>query len=112
MDDPDKSVGQNVNQDQKYDFLAFMRAAGFEEDEVLLVIDELYAYRSIPGTTLKKYVNRVQSSVEVDCRPAFLKGVIVGTAIHQNLENPDLERYIDAEVKRRLIEILDDLDPA
>jgi len=102
----------SVYQDEKYDFLTFMKAAGFENDELLLVTDELDAYKSIPGTTLRRYVNRVQSSVEVDCRLAFLKGVIVGTAIHESLENPDLEKQINAEVNRRLREILDELDPA
>jgi len=102
----------SVYQDEKYDFSTFLDVAGFEDGEVLLVMDELDAYRSIPGTTLQRYLNRVQSSVEVDCRLAFLKGVVVGTAIHDNLENRDLERHITAEVKRRLREILDELDPA
>lgn len=102
----------SVYQDEKYDFQTFLNVAGFEDDEVLLVMDELDAYRSIPGTTLQRYLNRVQSSVEVDCRLAFLKGVVVGTAIHDNLENRDLERHITAEVNRRLREILDELDPA
>ncbi len=99
-------------QDEKYDFSTFLDVAGFEDDEVLLVMDELDAYRSIPGTTLRRYVNRVQSSVDEDRRLAFLKGVIVGTAIHESLENPDLEKQINAEVNRRLREILDELDPA
>ncbi len=107
----ERNFQTSVYKDEKYDFLTFMKAAGFEEDELLLVTDELDAYKSIPGTTLRRYVNRVQSSVEVDCRAAFLKGVIVGTAIHESLENPDLEMHITAEVNRRLREILDDLAP-
>jgi len=89
-----------------------MKAAGFEEDEVLAAIAELDAYKSIPGTTLRRYVNRVQSSVETDCRPAFLKGVMVGTAISENLvvDRSDIDGRIDAEVKKRLQQILDDLD--
>ncbi len=96
----------------KYDFLNFMKAAGIEEEELLAVIAELDAYKSIPGTTLRRYLNRVLSSVETDCRLAFLKGMIVGTAICENLavEEGDLEGRIDAEVKRRLQLILDDLD--
>ena len=96
----------------RYDFLTFMRAAGFEEDELLAVICELDAYKSIPGTTLRRYVNRVQSSVETDCRLAFLKGVIVGTAICENLavEEAELDGRIEAEVKRRLQLVLDDLE--
>jgi hypothetical protein len=50
--------------------------------------------------------------VEEDRRAVFLKGVIVGTAIHDNVETYDLERHITAEVNRRLREILDELDPA
>jgi hypothetical protein len=110
--DDDQNHDQGDDRDEKYDFLTFIKAAGFEVDELLLVTDELDAYKSIPGTTLRRYVNRVQSSVEVDCRLAFLKGVIVGTAIHESLENPDLEKQINAEVNRRLREILDELDPA
>lgn len=117
----DRDESQDGNQEMyhddkyeanRYDFLTFMRAAGFEEDELLAVICELDAYKSIPGTTLRRYVNRVQSSVETDCRLAFLKGVIVGTAICENLvaEEGDLDVRIDAEVKRRLQQILDDLN--
>jgi hypothetical protein len=110
--DEKEDESQNENRGEMYDFLTFMRASGFEEDEVLAVISELDAYKSIPGTTLRRYVNRVQSSVETDCRPAFLKGVIVGTAICENLvvEDGDIDGRIDAEVKRRLREILEDLD--
>ncbi|HII07664.1 MAG TPA: hypothetical protein HA349_10235 [Methanotrichaceae archaeon] len=100
----------SVHQDEKRDFRTFLDVAGFEDDEVLLVTDELNAYRSVPGTTLQRYLNRVLNSVEEDQRLAFLKGVIVGTAIHDNLENCDLESHITAEVNRRLREILDDLD--
>ena len=102
----------SVYQDEKYDFRTFLDVAGFEEDEVLLVMDELDAYRSIPGTTLQRYLNRVLNSVEDDRRAAFLKGVIVGTAIHDNIETYDLERHITAEVNRRVREILEELDPA
>jgi hypothetical protein len=81
-------------------------------DEVLAVIGELDAYKSIPGTTLRRYVNRVQSSIDTDCRPAFLKGMIVETAIWENLvvDRADLERRIDGEVKKRLRQIIEDLD--
>lgn len=108
----ERNFQKSVYQDEKYDFSTFLDVAGFEVDEVLLVTDELEAYRSIPGTTLQRYLNRVLNSVEDDQRTAFLKGVIVGTAIHENLENYDIERHITAEVNRRVREILDDLDPA
>jgi hypothetical protein len=97
---------------EEYDLLTFMEASGFEEDELFAVIWELDAYKSIPGTTLLRYVNRVQGSIGTDCRPAFLKGVIVGTAIWENLvvDGADLERRIDEEVKRRLRWIIEDLN--
>ena len=99
-----------VRQDEGYDFQTFLYRAGFGEEEMLLVMDELNAYRSIPGTTLKRYMNRVLDSVEDGHRTDFLKGVVIGTAIHDNLENYDLERHINAEVARRLNEILADLE--
>lgn len=99
-----------VRQDEGYDFQTFLYRAGFEEEEMLLVMDELNAYRSIPGTTLRRYMNRVLDSVEDGHRTDFLKGVVIGTAIHDNLENYDLERHINAEVARRLNEILADLE--
>ncbi len=108
----ERNLQTSVYQDEMYDFKTFLDLAGFDVDEVLLVTDELEAYRSIPGTTLQRYLNRVLNSVEEDRRGAFLKGVIVGTAIHDNLENYDLERHINAEVNKKLREILDDLDPA
>ncbi len=110
--DEDRRGDQDGDQGERYGFLDFMKAAGFEEDEVLAAIAELDAYKSIPGTTLRRYVNRVQSSVETDCRPAFLKGVMVGTAISENLvvDRSDIDGRIDAEVKKRLQQILDDLD--
>jgi hypothetical protein len=38
----------SVYQYEKYDFSTFLDVAGFEEDEVLLVMDELDAYRYYP----------------------------------------------------------------
>jgi hypothetical protein len=97
---------------EEYDFLTFIKAAGFEEEEVLEVIGELEAYRSIPGTTLRRYVHRVQASVETDGRTAFLKGVIVGTAISEHLvvDRGSAEGRIEAEVRRRVSEILAELE--
>ncbi|MDD3564092.1 MAG: hypothetical protein PHN90_00290 [Methanothrix sp.] len=107
----DKGEAENFEAEE-YDFLTFIKAAGFEEDELLAVITELEAYRSIPGTTLNRYVHRVENSVETDCRAAFLKGVIVGTAISQHLvvDRGDAERRIEAEVRRRVSEILSELE--
>jgi len=108
--DDEHDLKTPLRRNEGYDFQTFLHKAGFEEEEVLSVLDELDAYRSIPGTTLRKYVNRVLDSVEHDHRRDFLKGIVVGTAIHDNLENYDLERHINAEVTRRLNEILADLE--
>ena len=98
-----------MEEDDLYDLETFLRAAGFEDDEVLQVKDELAAYRSIPGTTLRRYLSRVLSSVEVDCRCDFLKGIIVGTAIHGGILDRDVEAEISAIVDRRLEELIKDL---
>ncbi|MDF0590862.1 MAG: hypothetical protein WBK88_00220 [Methanothrix sp.] len=98
-----------MEEDDLYDLETFLRAAGFEDDEVLQVTYELAAYRSIPGTTLRRYLLRVLNSVEGGCRREFLKGVIVGTAIHEAVLDRDVEAEIDAIVDRRLDEILRDL---
>lgn len=98
-----------MEEDDLYDLETFLRAAGFEDDEVLQVTYELAAYRSIPGTTLRRYLSRVLSSVEMECRRDFLKGVIVGTAIHGAILDRDIEAEISTIVDRRLEEILRDL---
>ena len=62
---------------------AFLKSFGFSEEELCAVIDELNTYRSIPGTTIGRYMNRVISSIEEEDRPAFLKGILVGVAIRK-----------------------------
>ena len=99
-----------MSHDEYEDFQTFLRKAGFEGDEVLDVVYELGSYRTIPGTTLKKYINRVLATIEEEQRSAFLKGVIVGTALHRHMETHDLEEHINSEVAHRLKEILSELN--
>jgi hypothetical protein len=61
--------------------LALMGSFGFSEEEVCSVSDELDAYRSIPGTTISRYVNRIINNIENEDRSAFLKGMMAGLAI-------------------------------
>ncbi len=88
------------------DLSAFLEGFGFTEDELEAVMYELAAYRSIPGTTLGRYMNRVISALVDEERPAFLKGVIIGVAIRKAIDalvepNPtDEERKIDIEIER------------
>jgi hypothetical protein len=85
---------------------AFLKSFGFAEEELCAVIDKLIAYRSIPGTTIGRYMNRVISSVEEEDRPAFLKGILVGVAIRKVadvLAEPDLtdeEKRINHEIEK------------
>jgi len=74
------------------------------------VLYELNAYRSISGATLRKYLNRVLDTIEEDHRNAFLKGILIGTALHEHVENYELEEYINVEFTRRLKDILIDLN--
>ncbi|MHC1630712.1 MAG: hypothetical protein ACXQT4_00155 [Methanotrichaceae archaeon] len=99
-----------MSQNEKYDIQTFLLKAGFNEGEILDVIYELGSCRSIPGTTLRKYLNRILDTIEDDHRNAFLKGILVGTAIHEHVENYDLEEHINIEVAKRLNEILAALD--
>ncbi len=86
--------------------LAFLEDCGFSKDELIAVLDELNAYRSIPGTTLGRYLNRVINSLAVEDRNAFLKGLMTGVAIRKiadDLEEPDLleeEKRIQYEIEK------------
>jgi hypothetical protein len=88
------------------DPLAFLKSFGFSKEELCAVIDELNSYRTIPGTTIGRYMNRVISSIEEEDRPAFLKGILVGVAIRKVadiLAEPDLtdeEKRIDHEIEK------------
>ena len=67
---------------------------------------ELDAYRSVPGTTLKRYINRILASILNEERSAFLKGIMVGVVIREAVdawEEPDLtseEKSIAREIER------------
>jgi hypothetical protein len=62
---------------------AFLKSFGFSGEELCAIIDELNSYRTIPGTTIGRYMNRVINSIEEEDRPAFLKGILVGVAIRK-----------------------------
>lgn len=86
------------------DLVAFLEGFGFAQDELSVVVDELNAFRSIAGTTLKRYMNRVIETIDEEERHAFLKGVMVGVVIRKavdSLQEPDLteeEKRIDREI--------------
>jgi len=61
--------------------LALLSSFGFSEEEVYCVSDELDSYRSIPGTTISRYVNRIINNIEDGDRSAFLKGMMAGLVI-------------------------------
>jgi len=88
------------------DLSAFLESFGFTDEELSEVADELNAYRSIPGTTIKRYLNRVLHTIIEEERPAFLKGVMVGVAIRKAvdaLDEPDLtdeEKKISGEIEK------------
>ncbi len=88
------------------DLSAFLEGFGFTEDELGAVMDELVAYRSIPGTTLGRYMNRVINTLGDEERPAFLKGLMIGVAIRKAIdalsepEPADEERQVDIEIER------------
>ncbi len=86
------------------DLIAFLEGFGFSQDEQRVVLDELNAFRSIAGTTLKRYMNRVVETIDEEERHAFLKGIMVGVVIRKavdEMEEPDLteeEKRIDREI--------------
>lgn len=88
------------------DLSAFLKGFGFSEEELCTVIDELNAHRSIPGTTIARYMNRVIDALADDERSAFLKGVFVGTAIRKAVDalaEPDLteeEKRLAREIEK------------
>lgn len=83
------------------DIAEFLRDLGFAEDEIITVVYELNSYRTIPGTTLERYIHRVMSSIVEEDRPSFLKGLLVGIAIRQvvdTLQNDDEPALSDEEL--------------
>jgi hypothetical protein len=89
------------------DLSAFLERFGIAREEFNEVAIELNAYRSIPGTTLKRYLNRVLNSIVEEERPAFLKGIMVGLAVRKAVdavEEPDLtdeEKKIAFEIEKQ-----------
>ncbi len=85
---------------------AFLKGFEFSEEELRDVMDELNAYRSIPGTTLGRYMKRIISTISDEERPAFLKGIMVGVAIRRAVdalgepEPTNEEKQIDIEIER------------
>lgn len=86
------------------DLAAFLEGFGFTKEELSSITDELNAFRSIAGTTLKRYMNRVIETIEGDDRRAFLKGIMIGVVIRKavdELGEPDQteeEKRIDREI--------------
>ena len=88
------------------DLSSFLKGFGFEEEELNAVLYELNSFRTIPGTTIERYMNHVINTIEEDDRHAFLKGILVGVAIRkavEALEQPDLteeEMRINREIEK------------
>jgi len=86
--------------------LAFLESYGFSLEELMEVSFELNSFRSIAGTTLKRYMNRIIETIEREERRAFLKGLLLGIAIRKavdELGEPELteeERRINYEIDR------------
>ena len=75
------------------DLIAFLQSFGFNDEELNSVIDELDSYRSIPGTTIGRYMNRIVSAIGEEDRLAFLKGIMIGVAVRKvadAMNEPDL----------------------
>ncbi len=87
------------------DITVFLKGFGFTDDEMNSVADELNEYRSIPGTTIKRYLNRIIGSLDEMDRLPFLKGIMVGMtirAINDAIEEIDLteeEKSIDRQIE-------------
>jgi hypothetical protein len=88
------------------DLSVFLQSFGFAEEELNRVMDELNSFRTIPGTTIGRYMNRIISTIEEEDRPAFLKGIFVGVVIRKAVDamaEPDLteeEKKIAREIEK------------
>ena len=87
------------------DLSAYLQTFGFSEEELNCVMDELNSFRSIPGTTIERYMNRVINTIEEGDRHTFLKGLLVGVVIRKAVDalpEPDLtaeEMRINREIE-------------
>lgn len=92
--------------DEVEDLSQYLMRYGFSEEELSSVMDELNSYRSIPGTTIERYTNRIINTIDEDDRAAFIKGIMVGIVIRRAvdaLQEPDLtdeELRIIHEIKK------------
>jgi type I restriction-modification system DNA methylase subunit len=88
------------------DLSSFLMDFGFTEDELFAVTYELDSYRSIPGTTVKRYLNRILQNITEEDRAAFLKGIMVGVVIRKAVDSmvePELteeEMRVAKEIER------------
>jgi len=88
------------------DLSSFLMDFGFTEDELFAVTYELDSYRSIPGTTVKRYLNRILQNITEEDREAFLKGIMVGVVIRKaadSMVEPELteeEMRVAKEIER------------
>ena len=82
----------------------FLKGYGFTEEELNCVFDDLNSFRTIPGTTFGRYMNRIIDTIEKEDRCAFLKGVLMGIAIRK-AEDALTERDLSAEKMRIVREI-------
>jgi uncharacterized protein (UPF0548 family) len=88
--------------DGEYEDLShFLMRYGFSEKELSGVIDELNSYRSIPGTTVYRYTNRIINTIDEDDRAAFLKGIMVGMVIRKAADA--LQEQDQTDEERRII---------
>ena len=88
------------------DLFSFLHSYGFSCEELDSTFYETESFRSIPGTTLRRSMNRIIGSVKKEDRPALLKGIILGVAIRkaaESIEETPLtqeEKQIDLEIER------------
>ncbi len=94
------------NPENYEDLSTFLEGFGFSEEELRDVVNEIDHFRSIPGTTLARYLNRVLNTISYEERPAFLKGLMLGVAIRKAEDAVILadltaeEKDIDGEIQK------------
>ena len=81
------------------DLSSFLMDFGFTEDELFAVTYELDSYRSIPGTTVKRYLNRILQNITEEDRAAFLKGIMVGVVIRKAADSMVEPELTEEEIR-------------